>query len=145
MNATDTIGFHRFQALIKLHQQATSLRASPDSGLGALLWGGTVKKDKCFMVRPTERGVKELSTDTQINQASINHFLKLPFTDWTEEEFGIYSPVPVPWRWPPCLSAPPPNPMLSCKQQQPAWSFLCVSPSWVGRIFEESRNKKTKK
>lgn len=81
MNATDTTGFHRLQALIKVHQQATSLRASPDSGLGALLWGGTVKEDKCFMVRPTERGVKELSTDTQINQASINHFLKLPFTD----------------------------------------------------------------
>lgn len=144
MNATDTIGFHRFQALIKLHQQATSLRASPDSGLGALLWGGTVKKDKCFMVRPTERGVKELSTDTP-NKSSFNKPLPQTSFHWLNRgRVGIYSPVPVPWRWPPCLSAPPPNPMLSCKQQEPAWSFLCVSPSWVGSIFEESRNNKTK-
>lgn len=88
--------------------------------------------------------MKELSTDTP-NKSSFNKPLPQTSFHWLNRgRVGIYSPVPVPWRWPPCLSAPPPNPMLSCKQQQPAWSFLCVSPSWVGSIFEESRNNKAK-
>lgn len=75
------------------------------------------------------------------NKSSFNKPLPQTSFHWLNRgRVGIYSPVPVPRRWPPCLSAPPPNPMLSCKQQPGAF-FVFHLHEWEGFLRNQGTTK----